>query len=331
MELVLSTYGTLLSRADDCLMVSVGERRQRIAVHDLRSIQVGPGVQLTSDAVMLAIEHEIDILFIDRMGNPNGRVWSPKYGSISTIRKGQLAFIQSVDATKWIAEELSKKISSQQALLLILPRKEDKTAAIRNAKAVERMEDYRLKIMANSDAPLTEVAPQIRGWEGSASRIYFEELNNYLPPQYRFDARSQHPAKDIANAFLNYGYGILYGRVEGALIKAGIDPYIGILHRDGYNRPVLVYDVIEQYRVWVDYVVFGLMSQLELDESYYSVDDEGAYWLEALGRRVLIQGVNDYLEEVVSMGGVQRSRATQIQQYAYELAKMFQQYQPEKQ
>ena len=50
---------------------------------------------------------------------------------------------------------------------------------------------------------------------------------------------------DVANALLNYGYGLLYGKVESGLIKAGIDPYICVLHRDEYNRPVLVYNIIE--------------------------------------------------------------------------------------
>ena len=37
-----------------------------------------------------ARENEIEILFMDKSGKPVGRVWIPKYGSISTIRKGQL-------------------------------------------------------------------------------------------------------------------------------------------------------------------------------------------------------------------------------------------------
>lgn len=56
MELVLSTFGTLLSRKDNCLLVTSSERQQRLSVNDVRSIQIGPGVQLTSESVMLAIE-----------------------------------------------------------------------------------------------------------------------------------------------------------------------------------------------------------------------------------------------------------------------------------
>lgn len=68
----------------------------------------------------------------------------------------------------------------------------------------------------------------------------------------------------MVNALLNYGYGILYGSIQVELIKAGIDPYIGVLHRDNYNKPVLVYDIIELYRTWIDEVVFSLVLDLLL-------------------------------------------------------------------
>jgi CRISPR-associated protein Cas1 len=145
----------------------------------------------------------------------------------------------------------------------------------------------------------------------------------FLPEQYRFEKRSQHPAMDVVNAFLNYGYGILYGKIEGALIKTGIDPYIGVLHRDDYNRPVLVYDVIELYRVWVDYVVYTLVIQNAVTDEYYSVQPDGSYWLEPLGRRVLIQSLNDYLEETIEVKGNVRSRQHQMFLYAQNLAQQF--------
>ena len=112
----------------------------------------------------------------------------------------------------------------------------------------------------------------------------------------------------------------------GALIKAGVDPYIGVMHRDDYNRPVLVYDVIELFRVWVDYVVFSLLCQNVISEEHYSYKDDGACWLEPLGRRVLIQSLNDYLDEVIEDKGTQRSRLTRISLYAQSLAQVFKKY-----
>lgn len=322
MELVLNTFGTSLSRDNEGFVILAKEGKQCIPAEGITSIQISRGAQITSDAVLLAIEREIEVLFMDRSGRPMGRIWSPKYGSVSTIRKGQLSFTFSKEAVAWIRDVISRKIENQQALILMMiPRSPEMEVAAR--KAINRLEDYRTKVNGVEGEIVADVAPTLRGWEGLASKIYFNALNLFLPEAYRFKERSQHPAVDITNALLNYGYGLLYGKIEGALIKAGIDPYVGVMHRDDYNRPVLVYDVIELYRVWVDYVVCSLLMQQVITDEYYSVRDDGSYWLEALGRRVLIQSLNDYLDEVIMLKGVSRSRLNQISLYAQSLAQQW--------
>ena len=250
-----------------------------------------------------------------------GRIWSPRYGSISTIRKGQLNFTFSSEAVEWIKGVIAQKIENQQALMLLFNTADTPQANV--DKSIRRLEDYRNKIAAEQADIVNDIAPTLRGWEGLASKIYFATINAFIPPQYRFENRSQHPATDVVNALLNYGYGLLYGKIEGEMIKAGIDPYVGIMHRDDYNRPVLVYDVIELYRIWVDYVVYSLLAQNVVTDEYYSVKPDGSYWLELLGRRVLIQSLNDYMDETVTIKGVTRSRHTSMKLYVQSLAQKF--------
>ena len=322
MELILNTFGTSLNRDNEGFIITHEGERQRIPAEGIKSIQISRGAQITSDAVLLAIEREIEVLFTDRSGNPIGRIWSPKYGSISTIRKGQVNFSFSHDAVKWIKEIIRKKIENQQALILMMMPDKNIERRITD-KAINRLEDYRTKISTLDGDIVSDIAPTLRGWEGVSSKIYFEILNRFIPESLRFENRSQHPAMDPVNALLNYGYGLLYGKIEGALIKAGIDPYVGIMHRDNYNRPVLVYDIIEIYRIWIDYVVYSLVMQNVITDEYYSVREDGSYWLEALGRRVLIQSVNDYFAEVIEQKGISRSRQNQIFLYAQDLAQKF--------
>lgn len=323
MELILNTFGASLNRDTEGFVVTTpdGDRR-RIPAQAIKSIQVGKGAQITSDAIMLAVEREIEIIFVDKAGRPVGRVWSPKYGSISTIRIGQLNFTYTPEAVDWIKDVLSKKIENQQAMLLMFHTEDSATRNI-VANAQRKLEDYRQKIMRLQGDIVNDVAPQLRGWEGQASKIYFETLNYFLPEHLRIECRSQVPAMDVTNAFLNYGYGLLYAKIEGCMIKAGIDPYVGILHRNDYNRPVLVYDVIELYRVWVDYIVYSILAKNIITDEYYSIRPNGSYWLENLGRRVLIQAFNDYLEEEITQKGVTRSRKTMMFLYIQSLAQTF--------
>ena len=326
MDLVINTFGVSLSRDNEGFVISNHDGIQKIPVAGIRSIQLSRGAQISSDAVLLAVENEIEIIFMGQSGMPMGRIWSPKYGSVSTIRKGQLTFTFEHDAVDWIKDVISKKIQNQQAMMLMMNTSGSPEMQRVVDKSINRLEDYRTKISALDGEIVSDISSTLRGWEGVSSKIYFDTMNLFLPEQYRFESRSQHPAMDVANAMLNYGYGILYGRIEGALIKAGIDPYVGVMHRDDYNRPVLVYDVIELYRVWIDYVVFSLLCQNVITEEHYSVRGDGSYWLEPLGRRVLIQSLNDYLEEVIEEKGLQRSRSTQIGLYAQNLAQKFKKY-----
>jgi CRISPR-associated protein Cas1 len=322
MDIVLNTYGACLTKDNEAFMAINKEGKQRVPVDEVRSIMISRGAQISSDAVLLAIENEIEVMFVDKGGEPKGRIWSNKYGSISTIRKGQLQFVQSKDAVKWITEMIAGKIENQQALLWTFSASSPESAH-EIEKMAGRLDTYRQKVKELQGERVSDIASQLRGWEGVVSKMYFEQMNLFLPERYRFEQRTQHPATDPVNAMLNYGYGILYGKIEGSLIRAGIDPYIGILHRDEYNRPVLVYDVIEKYRIWVDYVVFMLAMQHIVGEEYYSMQADGSCWLEGLGRRVLIQSLNDYLTEVIKLNGMERSRNTHIDLFCQSLAQEF--------
>jgi CRISPR-associated protein Cas1 len=329
MQLVLNTFGTSLRKDNNMFLVMHKDGKQHIHPDSLKSILISKGANISSDAALLAVENEIEVLFVDGIGNPQGRLWSVKYGSVSTIRRQQLDFTFSKAAIEWIKSMLMQKIDNQIALLLSLETPELKQEN-KVDSTINKLNDYKTKISTLEGEVISDVAASLRGWEGTASRHYFSTLALFVPEEYKFEKRSQHPATDVFNCLLNYGYGILYGKIEGALIKAGIDPYVGIFHRDDYNRPVLVFDVIEKFRVWIDYVVLSLISQKVIDEDCYSVKDDGSYWLEALGKRILIQSVNDYFDEIIKMNGLDRTRQSHIMLFAQNLAQTFLNYKPEK-
>lgn len=322
MELVLSTFGTALRVENGIFLVVHPEGKQSIDPQKLKRIVISKGASISSDAALLAIEHEIDVLFTEPGGRPSGRVWSIKFGSISNIRRKQLEFLYTPKALGWVKDLIVQKMDNQIGFLLSFDTPEEKQKNIIQ-KSIRRIEDYKKKVQHLEAHHLSDVSPTLRGWEGVASKVYFEAINIFMPGAYRFEERSKHPAMDAFNCLLNYGYGMLYGKVEGALIKAGIDPYVGVYHRDDYNRPALVFDVIEVFRVWVDYVVVSLCLQQVFDQECFSIKPDGSWWLENLGKRILIQSLNDYMSEIINLRGLQRTRETHIDLYAQKLAQMF--------
>ena len=312
MEIVLNTYGTSLRCDNEAFIVRNNNGSKRIPTDGITAIMVNKGVSLSSDVIMLAVEKQIQIHFLDRKGMPKGLIWSYRYGSVSTIRKNQLEFCGSKEALVWIKDIIGRKLDNAQALLYMVDMGDDSVLKRRFENSIAKIDSYKRRLTELEGDSVHEVAHELRGIEGIASKLYFKTLNMALPAHYRFKERSQHPALDVANALLNYGYGMLYGKVESALIRVGLDPYLGVLHRNEYNRPALAFDMIEVFRVWVDYVVYTLLAQNAITQDCYSVAENGAHWLEPLGRRVIIQSLNDYLEEVVESDSGNRSRATII-------------------
>ena len=323
MHIVLNSFGASIRQEEGMFSVSTAAGKEVLHPKDVASITISKSARISSDAVLLAIAHEIDVLFVDGVGNPQGRVWSVKYGSVSEIRRRQVEFMYSGKALEWIRELIVEKINNQIAMLLSLRSNSDETISRRLSSAINSLEDYKNKVRRAVGEALSDLAPSFRGWEGAASRKYFQSLSECMPDSWRFKERSQHPASDPFNALLNYAYGILYGKIEGALIKAGIDPYMGVFHRDDYNRPALLFDVIEKYRIWADYVVIQLARQDAMTEECFKTESGGAVLLDGLGKRILIQSMNDYLAEIIRIKGLERSRAEHIQQHAYKLANLF--------
>ena len=318
MHIVLNNYGSSIKKQDGQFLIQTTDGSKTLNPDKIRSITIGKGALISSDAALLAIDNEIDVLFIDTAGKHCGRLWSVKYGSVSTIRRKQIEFAAKPQAVQWLKELIVQKIDNQTALLytFVTQNLQHKTVI---DSAVNKLSDYKQKIDKLQATAVFEIGASLRGWEGSASRVYFGVMAAVVPASYNFLKRSHNRAPDLFNCLLNYAYGMLYGKVEGALIKAGLDPYAGIFHRDEYNRPVLAYDFVELYRVWADYVVINLAIQEIFTPDMYSINN-GTYWLEQLGKRILIQSVNDYLDEIVKLNGTDRSRASHIDLHAQKFA-----------
>jgi CRISP-associated protein Cas1 len=117
---------------------------------------------------------------------------------------------------------------------------------------------------------MQDIREQLLSVEGRAAQRYWAMVKEVLPPTIQWPGRETRGAKDLFNALLNYGYGVLYAQVEQALLLAGLDPYAGFLHTDRPGKPSLVLDLIEEFRQCVvDRTLIGMLNKrmpLEQDE-----------------------------------------------------------------
>lgn len=274
MQIFINTYGTYLHVKDDMFEIKVREDKKQpfkvnhIAAHKVTSFIVSKGAALTTDAIALALKHNIDIVIVENNGHPMGRFWHSKLGSTTKIRKQQLVASLNDTGLLWIKSWLAQKLENQADFLNRLKKHRKQQHAFLDDKSGAILE-FRKKIQETDGEDVSSVAESFRGWEGSAGRHYFEALSTCIPNTYQFKGRSFRPAQDEFNALLNYAYGVLYSRIERALMLAGLDPFVGFMHRDDYNSKSLVYDFIEPYRIYAEQFVFKLFTSKRMNKSYF--------------------------------------------------------------
>lgn len=318
MQLIIEKYGAKLSVKSRKFQVYADEKKQFFSPEQITHIYLNSKTSVTTDAMMLAVDHEIPVMILDHLGHPVCRIWSIGYGSISTIRKKQAYFCDSVEGLEKIKQITLEKIQGQHALI----------EKIGNEKAGLKQQIEKsilfLEKQADSVRALNMHLPnsksRLRGFEGSVSKVYFNVLGKAVPESFCFKTRTR-PAQDMFNAVLNYMYGMLYSHVEGAIIKSGMDPYMGIMHRDDYNKPVLVYDLIEPYRIWADTIALRLCAAHLIDMTMFTVNDE-QFWLEREGKKIVIATFNDYMDVIIQNKHRRRSRFNHIIADITELAQI---------
>ncbi len=322
MILVIDKYGAYVHVKDDMFEIRFKEGEQtikkKIAPTKITSIHLFKGVSLSVDAIELATLHNIEILFMQFEGTPYGRIWSPKLGSTTKIRKKQLIASITKDGVEFVKEWIILKLKNQRDFLVKLSRhREEKKEFI--GKTVAKLDTRIIDIAQLEAETISEIAETIRGLEGSAGREYFGTLGKLLPQNYTFESRSFRPAKDPFNAFLNYAYGVLYSKVERALLIAGIDPYLGFLHRDDYNQKSMVFDFIEQFRIYADEPVFKLFSTKRVTKKHTD-EITGGFSLNKEGKQLLLENYNKFFDEKIQHKGRKQTRNNIIQLEAHSFA-----------
>lgn len=323
MQLIINTYGTYVHVKDELFEVTLtkdGEKQKHhFASQKVTSILMSKGAALSTDAIILAMKNNIDIIVFEYDGMPIGRFWHSKPGSTSKIRKQQLEASLNETGVYWIKSWLTKKIENQIEFLKRL-KSHRPASAEQIQEKIEIIKGISLKIKELKGPKIEDIDSTLRGLEGTSGRVYFRVLSSLLAERYQFEGRSFRPAVDPFNAFLNYAYGVLYSRVEKVLVIAGLDPYVGFMHRDDYNMKSMVFDFIEPYRTYAEEVVFKLFSAKKINDSHTSEITNG-YSLNAEGKNLLMQSLLSFLEEdTIRYNGRNQTRVNAMQMDAHQFA-----------
>ena len=296
MQLVVNSPGTFITQKDECFRLKQKERVFDISPLKVESIVISNQAMISTRAIAQALENNIDIIFLDSYGDPLGRVWFSKMGSTALIRRKQLEAAAEALGLHLVIEMIQQKMENQiRFLKRLMHARPGKQELFSPAISII---DRTLSDLDLKEAPLEESRNRIMGLEGTAGRSYFQCLSKTLPERYQFAGRSRRPARDPFNAVLNYCYGILYSLVEKACILSGLDPYVGFLHTDNYNKKSMVFDLIEPFRIFAEQTAVYLFTGKKMKSEYFDAGAQ-AVSLNTKGKPVVVEAMNKHMDETV--------------------------------
>src|SRR5690625_3997150 len=123
MQIFINTYGTYVHVKDNMFEIKSRQDNNQavkinhIAAHKITSFVMSKGSALSTDAIALALQHNIDIIVVDHTGHPMGRFWHSKLGSTTKIRKRQLSASLNQIGLTWVKTWLAEKLENQADFL----------------------------------------------------------------------------------------------------------------------------------------------------------------------------------------------------------------------
>ncbi len=296
MDLLIDTYGTKIGATGERIALTFPnvKEKKEYPIHRIDKILILRAGSLSTDAAKLALDHDVDIVYLGSFGKPIGRLFSSEPKGLAGLRRAQLEISNSEKSLE-IAKILVKgKCTNQISYIRSLGHAHKKDFS---------REILQMESILKTIEPLPNIEKskeQLLGIEGYTAERYFSCLKKL----HTFSGRKPE-ARDKFNSALNYGYGMLYNEVDRACLYTGLDPNMGLYHSERYGKPALVLDLVEEFRVpIVDSVVFPLFLEKKITQKgCFDKTGPGEYQLSQKGKKFLIEAVVNRLNESVVWNG----------------------------
>lgn len=339
MDLIIDAYGTYIGASGERIVLALPAKtaqktkeptkRKRIRgfvrvkkrikkeypIRRLEKIIILRPASISTHAVKLAIENDVDIVYLGAFGKPIGRIFGSDARGIAITRRGQLE--TSTDPAKSLSlakNFITAKCQNQITYLKFLSAKYG-----RNFDREIIQSETLLKTI-NAIPAGEKSREQLLGVEGYIADKYWRSIGTL----HRFPGRIPQ-GRDKFNSAINYGYGILYNEVERACLYVGLDPYLGLYHSERYGKPSLVLDLVEEFRVpVVDSAIIPLFLNKKLSSrNNFEALGRNQYQLSPEGKAKIVEAVFNNLAQKIKWRGKQRPLKEIIKEQSRMLGRCF--------
>lgn len=297
--LYVTTPETYLALDGENVVVLLGdEEKLRLPLHTLESIAYF-GYKGTSPALMGACaERGIRLSYYSANGRFLAAASANENGNV-LLRKLQYRLSDDPAASAKIARSfILAKVYNSRWILERVTRDHPQRVDVDSIKESCRLLAEQMKSIA-----VCEDLDVLRGLEGSASERYFSHFDQMILSQdecFRFENRNRRPPTDRVNAMLSFLYALLANTCASALQQAGLDPYVGFLHRDRPGRISLALDLMEEFRgLFCDRLALTMINTRVISAKDFDCKENGAVYLNDSGRKAVINAWQNRKQEVI--------------------------------
>lgn len=290
----ITTHGSTIKRNHDSFIISNPNEKTEVPAEKISAIIISANSLVSTQAIKLAMEKQIHVVFSNWSGHPFARVWASSAGKATELRRWQYLNQDTAVGLEISLDIVTKKLRRQKKLLVELKHNREKKFHEID-EAISTFDSVLKKLRLENN--LTK--DRLLGLEGWCAKQYFRAISAILPRRWQFKERSQHPARDEFNAALNYIYGMAYSSVEKIIILSGLDPNAGFYHADSYGKPTLSYDIMELVRSTVDKSLISIFTKKMVRNNWFERQEDGAVFLAKNGRMsVISKYVNENIKSV---------------------------------
>jgi len=266
-EILVTRPGVYLGRTGERLLIRrEGKREAEVPLAMVRNVTILTTAFSISGEIMSELSARgISVHVLGSDGKPAVRIGPPEAPAYH-LSTAQARIAGSVEGLHLARRFIGGKIRNQSNLLRYFGKYRDRRGSAKfleeEIKAIAEMESMEGALgekVFGEDLELER--NRLFAAEGQAAATYWSAVKKLLRRETGFEGRVRRGAADPVNAMLNYGYGILYSRLLGILVRTGLNVNIGFLHKPSPGKPALLFDFIEEFRpVAVDRTVFAMLN-----------------------------------------------------------------------
>lgn len=216
---------------------------KKISIDDIKAIIVATfGISFSNNAITRLLEKDVVILHCNNSYKPVG--WSIPLDRVVRTKVFQNQILQDENFEKKLWKKILKiKVLNQYNCLKINGINDDNLYRLINRPLINE----------------ANIAKQY--WQN-----YFSLFKENLKREHK-------NAGSFENGCLNYGYAVIQSLIYRSIIIHGLIGGLGIHHKEKYKSTPLVYDLMEPYRVFIDFYFYNFSKDKKqdyLNENYQS-------------------------------------------------------------